>query len=42
MMDTGDTAFIMICTALVFLMTPGDSYISDFKRGSSIHEAPSQ
>ena len=23
MMDTGDTAFIMICTALVFLMTPG-------------------
>lgn len=22
-MDTGDTAFIMICTALVFLMTPG-------------------
>ena len=23
MMDTGDTGFIMICTALVFLMTPG-------------------
>ena len=22
-MDTGDTGFIMICTALVFLMTPG-------------------
>lgn len=23
MLDTGDTSFIMICTALVFLMTPG-------------------
>jgi len=22
-MDTGDTSFVMICTAIVFLMTPG-------------------